>query len=82
MYAEFSLVEGGLPEYQFIFPKESAPDKHGNAMRIRDYAHFVGVCSKFMPHTVFLENPIQIDELDFKELTGICELYPWFKNNE
>jgi hypothetical protein len=29
----------------------------------RDYEHFVGVMGKFDPYTLFLKNPMEVDEL-------------------
>ena len=80
-YAEFRLVKEGVPEYLQTFPKVGAPGGYGRTLRFRDYEHFVGVCSKFMPYTFFLEKPIEIESLDFDLLLKICEQYPWFKDN-
>jgi hypothetical protein len=82
LYADFQLIKGELPKYLNKYPKMGAPDEYGQTLRFRDYGHFVGVCSKFMPYTSFLEKPIEIESLDFDVLLKICEQYPWFKCNE
>lgn len=81
VYAEFRLVKGGNPYYLTTFPKANTPGEYGQTLRFRDYEHFVGVFSKFMPETSFLEHPVEIERLDFQELTELCATYPWFKNN-
>jgi hypothetical protein len=81
VYAQFRLIRGKMPEHPYTFPKVGAPGEYGQTLRFRDYEHFVGVFSKFMPDTFFLETPIEIESLDFDVLLTICEQYPWFKNN-
>jgi hypothetical protein len=75
-YAEFRLTREKMPEYLNAFPKVRAPGEYGQTLRLRDYEHFVGLCSKFMPYTTFLEKPFEIELLDFDVLLKICEEYP------
>ena len=63
--------------YQFnVTTEESYIKELTWSFPIRNYEHFAGIMGKFMPHTIFLAEPIEINELTLEELKKAESKYP------
>lgn len=68
-YAEFLLAKG----------KEPAFSNPASKNLFRTYSHYVQNLTREPPHAYFLSNPIELDRLDFDQLTVIYEEIPEFR---
>ena len=63
-YKSFEVHEDGTVVFDQAFPKK----------RFKNYEHFAGVIGKFDPYAFFFEKPIEIERLDYSELSKLKEV--------
>lgn len=63
-YKSFTVREDGVVIFDQTFPKK----------RFKNYEHFAGVMGKFDPYAFFFEKPIEIERLDYSELSKLKEV--------
>jgi hypothetical protein len=68
-YRDFSLRPGNVVKYGPAIPKRD----------FRDLEHFAGVIGKFDPYALVLEEPIEVEGLEFERVRAIVLSDPRFR---